>query len=348
MKTLKLSSLLIFLLFNVFSAEAQDLFKKELRKTYPANENIKFRVINKFGKIHIENTVSNNIEIVVTLSVKAADRKRADVFFKTVQIKFSNSDSLIQAVTEIEDDVKVKEFSIDYDIKMPENTKLDLQNKYGDVYIDKLTACSKIDVKYGNLKANTLKFGDVKPRTLINLAYSNAVIDACDWLKIDSKYSKLHIRESEGLIIKSKYSQIDIKKATFIAAESKYDQPYRISEVKNLSMNGKYSSPEIGKLGSLLDADLKYTDLTIENVSQNFTKIDLRMSYGNAEIEFAPTSSYSLSGSSDYGSINIPESNNLKEISQKSESKIEGFIGKNTKSTSSVSIMLRYGNVELK
>jgi hypothetical protein len=347
-KTLKFTSTFFLIIFIAFSATAQDYFTKTIQKSYPVNTKIKFLVDNKYGKIHIENNTSDNIDIKVTLTAKAGNQKHADDFFNSVKINFSNSDSLIQAVTDIEKEIKVKEFSIDYDIKMPENIKLNLSNKYGDVYIDKLTAVSQISIKYGNFKANTLIFGDIKPRTYINLEYSNALFDECDWLKINSSYSKLQIHNAEGLIIKSKYSQIDIRKATFIAADSKYDQPYKIKEVRNFAITGKYSAPEIEKLGSLLDADLKYSDLSIDQVSADFSKIDLHMSYGNAEIEFSENASYSLTADSEYGSVDIPESDNVNEMSQKNESKTCGFVGKNKKSSSSVTISVRYGNVELK
>jgi len=326
---------------------ADEIFTKKVEKSYNLKNNSYFKIYNKFGKIHIENNENNSLEIIVTFSVKAKNQEKANKFFSSVNVNFSSIDTMIQAITEFSESSNFKDFSIDYNIKMPDWLRIDLENLYGDVYISKLTSLSNLKVKYGNFKANNLIFGDKKPRTILDLSYSNGVIETTDWLKLLLSYSEIEITQSKGLIIKSKYSQVSLKRSESVVADSKYDQPYEIQSVKNFAVSGAYSRFEIEELTNLLDADLKYSDIEINKVLPNFSEIKLIVKYGNGELRFDKNGSYFINAESEYGTIEYPENESINELKDKSESKVSGRHGSNKNTKSKVKIDVKYGNVDI-
>jgi len=54
---------------------------------------------------------------------------------------------------------------------MPVGTDLTLSNKYGNTDIDELHGLMDLDIKYGNITAQKLTRGNIKPLSQLNLAY---------------------------------------------------------------------------------------------------------------------------------------------------------------------------------
>lgn len=338
-----LTTCIIILSHSVFAQE----FTKNISKEYSVDASSYFQVTNKFGEIKIENWESDKLSIVVTLKVEAKDQAKADKFFEKININFAEADTLISAVTEFKSDLNESKFSIDYKIMMPKYLRLGLTNSYGDVYIQELTGKSLINVEYGNLKADKLIFGESKPRSVLMLSYSEASIQECDWLKLMLSFSDIEIQKSEALIIKSKYSEINVVEANSIVTESKYDDPFEIGKLENFVCTGEYSDYKIGSLSGTLNVDLKYSELNIEEVAKDFTKLDIIVNYGNADVEINSGASYKLSAESEYSEIELPDNNDISESSDKSDAKIDGIIGTNKNTKSTVTINAKFSNVDL-
>jgi hypothetical protein len=350
MKTLKLilTTTLTTLLLIISNFTFGQVFTKEISKEYQVDKTKYFQVSNQFGEIHIENWEQDKLSIVVTLSIDAKNQEKADEFFEKIEIKFDEKDTLISALTELKSSISDKDFSIDYKIFMPSYLRLDLTNSYGDVYIQELTGKSLITVKYGTLKAEKLIFGDTKPRSVIVLAYSEATIDECDWLKLMLSFSDIQIEKSQALIIKSKYSDIKIVDANSIVTESKYDNPFEIETVENFVCTGEYSDYNIGKITNQMNVDLKYSELNVEEVAKDFISLDVILKYGNADITINNGASYTLQADSEFGNIDVENNQNLSTTSDKTENKVEGVVGTNKNTESKVVISAKYANVDLK
>lgn len=346
MKTKILRNLFVIALSLVYTLSfSQENFTKNYEKSYKLNENSFFKISNKYGKVHIENTTSDKLEILVTISVETKNKDKADNVFDKIKINFNQSGDVISAETEIVKDIKVKKFSIDYNIKMPEDLKIDLTNKYGSIFINKLKSKSTINCKYGHLKINELITSELKNLATVNIKYSNGTISKCDYLKLDVKYSEMEINESRAVYINSGYSQLEFNKAYVLKVVSKYDPSFEIGEVTKLELEGKYSGYEIGKLNNALKADISYSNLELDHLNNSFENVNIIAKYGNVEIDVDEDASYKFSGDAEYGSISskVKSSNSDSGIKNASS----GFVGNDKNSKSKITIVCRYGNIEV-
>ncbi len=347
MKTYSLKiSAIIFLSIIVTNVFSQTEFTKNFEKKYSVNENTLFKITNKYGNVNIENTNSNTLEIFVTVSIKTKNKEKADDFFKKITVNFDQSGDVISAETEIKESLKAKNFSIDYHIIMPEKLKIELYNKYGDIFINKLKSNSVVLCKYGNLKINELLTGELSKSAIINLKYSNGNISKCDYVKADIKYSEITIDESRVLNLTSGYSKIRLGKSYIIQGTSKYDPIYSVDEVTKFVTEGKYSDYKIGRLENTLKAKISYSNFKINNTSDNFSDIYIVGSYGNIKINVNKNASYKFNAKTEYGDISSPVKTVATEHGLTKLS--SGFAGENKNSKSKITIVSKYGDIDVK
>jgi len=347
MKTRIIRNVFVIALSLVYTITiAQNDFSKNYEKNFDVNKNSFFKISNKYGKVHIENINTDKVEILVTLNVETKSKEKADDFFDKIEIRIDKSGNNITAETEIDSDLKAKNFSIDYFIKMPEYVTIDLENKYGDIFINKLTSKSTISCKYGHLQINDLITSEVDNLASVNVKYSKGAINTCDYLNLDVKYSEFEVNKSRAVYVNSGYSQVEFENAYILKIISKYDPKFKIGEAVKIDLDGKYSGYDIGKLSNSLTGEISYSNMEIENLKKAFEKIDLNSKYGNVEIGVDDDASYKLSASNDYGSISS-------KLSEKSDSdgthiSVDGFVGSEKSSKSHIILVSKYGNIEVK
>jgi len=349
----------ILILFTGFTSSAsEDEYSKKIQKEYDANEQTHLNLTNKYGDVEITNWEKNSVFIDVTITVDHKREDKAEELLEHITVDFSQDGNTIIVKTDIDKnfnkstwffnfDSNNKEFSIDYEIKMPKALKLTLNNKYGDVFIDEVTGEANISVKYGNLKANKILRGNTKPLSRVYLGYSDGSIKEAKWLKLDLKYSKLQIDKSIALMAVTKYSKLYTDKTSSIVAESKYDH-YYLGEIGNLVVESKYTDYQIDQLNKQLDIETSYGNLDIDYIPKVFEKIWVDNKYGHIDMKIDKAASYKIEGKADYGDINYPDSKNINRRKDNTELEISGIIGRAKNPKAKVELQTRYGDIELK
>ncbi len=326
---------------------AQDEFKKEFGKQFKVNESTVVQLVNKYGDMNIENWTENSVDIKVVVSVKTSNKSKADNTFAKINVSFKQEADLVSAITQINESINNTDFRIDYTVKMPKKINVDIANHYGNLFLDEIDGFATINVKYGNFTINKLGRQEEKPTNYISVGYSSGVcnINECGWLKLESGYSNVSIGSGTALIIGSKYSSLKIKSCKSIVTESKYDHPFKIGYVKNFVCTGAYSNFEITKLYSMLEADIKYSDIDVTEVDKDFEMIKLKLRYGKASLKLPQMPGYDLKAESAYGSVSYPDNKKINKVIDQTESSIWGIVGTNPKAK--VIIDTKYGNVDL-
>ena len=331
-------------------------FSKNLHKDYDADASTLLVIQNKFGDVDINNWDKNKITIDITITVDHRNEEKAKELLDYIDVKFSQDGNTIEAVTEIDDkfgkwnsftfnDDK-KEFSIDYKVNIPKDIKLDLENKYGSVFINEIKGHSIISVKYGNLKINKITRENVKPLSEVSLAYSNGTIEECKWLNLTLKYSKMEIEDAKALIAVTKYSKLYVDKASSIVCESKYDE-YRLGNLTNFVASTAYTGFEINEIYKKLEFDNKYGSLDVDFVSADFEKISIENEYGNIDIGIDPNASYNIKGYAKYADIDYPNQGRVSRIKESTSLQVEGLVGTDSNTKAVVEIETKYGDVDL-
>lgn len=333
------------------SAAQDEEMSKKYHETYNTTSNSRLYIDNKYGNVSIDDWEDNKVEIDVVVLVGDISRDKAEKILSYIDVAFSQEGDDIKAITTFDDRFSRSgdgnhKLEINYTVSVPKNIKLNLSNKYGNVFITELTGESVIDVKYGKLKANKIVRGNEKPLSEINLAYSEASIEEVGWLKSDLKYSILKIERSKALVLYSKYSKIYINEASSIVNDSKYDF-LDLGKLSNFVINAEYSNLEIEEINEKLECSTAYTDCTVDVIPAGFESINIENKYGHYKLGIDEAASYSLDGYAGYSKITYHESDKVSKISENTSMKVTGIVGKDDNTTSTVKVNTKYGSVNL-
>lgn len=361
MKTLlpkqRIATVLITFITTVsMMAQGGGSFNKEVKKEFSVSPGTRLEIFNKYGNVDIVNRDDAALSIRVLVKVNGRDQQKAEQMLNMINITISQDGDLIKAVTEIDEDFG-KYFrgfnmgdgglEINYSISMPKTVPLNLMNKYGNVFIDELTATSTIDIRYGKLTANKILHDSKEPLSKIYLSYSNGSIQETKWIELDIKYSKINITESKAMAILSKYSKVYVTNGSSIVSESKYDT-YEIGKLNNLVTTAAYGHFVINELSGKLQGETKYTDVQVDRISAGFDGIKILNSYGTYKLGIDQSASYKLNGYAKYCSITYPENNaKVSRFNENNEMKVNGVVGNSQNAKAEVSVDSKYGNIRL-
>jgi hypothetical protein len=331
---------------------------KTFNKEFKVDKHTQLYISNRFGQVVVENWDKNLITIDVEVTVEHSSKERAERMLAAISVTLEQVGDEVRGVTEIDDKLmksvsnfsfgnSSKELRIDYKIKMPKHLNVTLRNKYGDMFIDELTGLSNIDVKYGNLKANRIVYGNSEPLNLLTLGYGNASIDEVDWMRFDIKYANLDIVKGQALVMLSKYSKISADQVSSLVLESKYDN-VNIGSITNLVGESGYTTYRIKRLAKKLNVKTRYGDVRIEEVDNAFESIDFEGGYASIYAPIAESVSYSIDGEASYGGISYGDPARVNRIESNNKLGVNGRVGSNEKSTTSVKIRVKYGSARLK
>ena len=342
-------------------------FVKKFNKTFAVSKNEVVILSNKYGKIDVKTGAANQVVMNVRVRVNAPSQEEAQKMFDRVNIAFSNGPEFVKGETVIESNegnkwswnkTQTADFSIDYEVVMPVNNRLDLTNKYGTSTIANLNAAVKIDHKYGDFKL------DGATAAIIDLAYGGGQLGTISALSATVSYGKLTSPSVNALKLKSKYSAFKFGKMQMADIQTAYDDG-SIDAVTTLKIDGKYGDLNVGTVETLnviseytdlkikrieADADFvtKYGDVHIGSVKSGFGTINIKGSYTDFSLAMDPSVSYQLDASGSYGHLQNPAS--LKTTVNNESNyrrEIVGTVG-NPSSKSVVRVRLTHGDFKIK
>jgi hypothetical protein len=335
---------------------AQDIIGKEIKESFAVNNNSQLNIINKYGSIDIKNWEKNTISVLVQIKHTDLSESKAKELLEMISINYHTEGDKIFFETKFDDSFGKtlnrlnnggKKFEINYSVNMPHSVPVDLNNKYGSIFIDKISAPSRIAVKYGNLKANDISSASKSPMTEIIMGYSEGNIEISSWLKLSVKYSKISIEESKALVVLSKYSKVYVDRGSSIVTESKYDT-YEIGSIANFVSEAEYSNYKFNSVGKKLHIETKYTDVKVGYIPAAFEEIKIINRYGSYNLGIEEGASYQIKGLAKYGNIVYPENSQVNRFQESNELRIEGFVGNNSETKTKVTIDTKYGTIKLK
>lgn len=359
MKTLKFKSVLFLVLITFFTssyvcAEEYEAVKN-IKKEYQSNDQTLLEIANKYGNIKINDWDKNQIVFEIKITVKAKNKGFAESKLEFINVNFSEKENVIKAITEISDEInnstgifagKKIDYTIDYFVSVPRNLKMNLYNKYGNIFINEIHGKTNITLKYGNLEADKLLFDNSKPLSKLTLSYGNASINECNWLTSVLKYSNINIKKAIAIVLVTKYSKVKVEKCNTIVSESKYGS-YKINDVANFTTEGKYTSYKIVNLKNKLFVEQEYGGFKVEKVSANFETIQIDARYASIKLGIEQGASYQLDASVKYAGIDYPKEANVDRHVSNSSETVKGIIGPDSNTNSSVIIKSEYGGISI-
>jgi len=347
MQVFKSRSLLLSLLLIIavnFSLSAQDA-RKEYTETYNVSKGVTLSTDTKYSDVELLTWDKNEVDILAVVEVDASSKAKAEEALKKVNLSIRKSGNTISLETEMENGwSKNVKTEINITIKAPAYINLDMENSYGDLFIQEVSGLVLLDLKYSNIKAGQLSRGNEKPYNQLDLAYSNATIDKAGWMELELAYSDMEIVSSSMLFVESEYSKLTGEKAGGIVTEGTYDK-YYFDELDSFVAELKYSGLKFGALNKDLNLHSAYTNAKVEKLPKGFNEIDAALSYGNIYIDVEEGASFKFEGEAKYGKVKVAPEGKLSKSKEGTSMRVWGTVGSSTKS--SMKLVTKYGNIDI-
>lgn len=328
-------------------------------EVFPLTGHASLAIENRYGNIDIRNHEREEISIDVEITVSHKDREVAERQLSYIGIDFSQKENDIKAVTVIDQRIGRQLFrlfstgtedtqiNINYTVYAPAGADLNISHRYGNVFINEARGHVLLDLRYGNLQANSIIRDNTRPLSEINLAYSTkATITEADWLKVNLRYSDLTVSRCRALVVSTSYSKLSVDRASSIVAESRYGE-YNLGQISNFVTESSYTNYIIDEISNTLDVQTRYGNVRVNRIPADFSRISFDGSYGNMRAGLDPLASFRLDASGSYGRIEIPSENRVNRESRGGHLTISGIVGTAAEPDALVKISTRYGNVDL-
>ena len=160
------------------AAYGQAKADKKLSRDYEISKGFTLGIENTYGDINIVNWDEDALSVVVTVEVEATSQSKADKLLESVNIEIDESSNSVFFETEFEKQNynEKKKIRITYDVKTPAYMNVELEQAYGNVYIQELTGTADLEIKYSSLTADALMVEDNDEWNSLELKYGDATI----------------------------------------------------------------------------------------------------------------------------------------------------------------------------
>lgn len=361
MKTIYYNILLAFILPLFCLANNDNLsgrYKKEksLIKEFSVNSDALLKISNDYGNLDITSWNENKIIMEITIKVSGDDEEKVMEKLKSIDVEFDSSTQMVSAKTIFDKEKKTwwdkitsgwgnnLNMKINYKVKIPVTNKVDLNNDYGTITLDRIEGDAKINCDYGQIILGEL----LGNNNYINIDYTNSST----------------IKRIKKGTINADYSDYEIGSADYIDLVADYTQS-KFENVKELKYNCDYGGMKIGNAGSI-DGDGDYMDLKINSITKKLhinsdygsirvnalkstvNNVNIKTDYSGVELNVEPELYFDFTIKTSYGGINLDSDFQIMKQSKNNNSKdYQGYHGQKN-SGNAINVTSSYGGVKIR
>ncbi|GMQ59493.1 hypothetical protein AN1V17_38900 [Vallitalea sediminicola] len=351
---------------HIFSNDSVNGFRRifnitdeyEITKNYTedANNLTNLKVDNSRGNVEIKATDTEEILITAVLNISTFEEEEKAIALaeNIVSIDRKKDDTLTIGTKNNILNHRGTDMYINYMIEIPKNIEVDINNRYGDIYVGKVN--KKTTIKANN---SDIEVDDIGDELSIENDYGDIDVDTVSGsTKIENKNGNVNVENINGdLDIKNSYSETNFDN---ISGNVIIDQEYGDIDGnivgKNLQINGEGTSVKIDdvqgtvnietsneaitakNINSDIELSNKYGDISLEKINSNIkiksengdididnyninvNNIDIESRYGNVNIDIPNDQQATFELGANYGNIDsvidfdIKEDNNQKSV----------------------------------
>jgi len=285
MKTSQFKIATILFALTPFLVFAQVTKSKEVKKHYNVSATGNMSIDGKYGNVHVETWDKNEVDLIVSIEVTKRSESKAQQYLDKITIDIDDASAnnlsfktMISGSLDNDEDDRIK---IEYRIKVPKTLNMDLENSYGNLYLQDASGKIGINVSYGNFK-----IGELSGPIDLKLSYSNGEVEKVNNGKIDARYANLEIEDAGNVDISNSYSNLDFGNSKDVDLTNKYGN-LTWRSVNNLDGYSKYGTVKVAKLHESLKFDVMYGGgIKVGWISKDFRNIDIESSYATVALKF--------------------------------------------------------------
>ncbi|GEM_PF-1336051 len=273
-------SLLVGLLGSPFAQASELELTKRMDTVYAVQPGLRLELDNRYGNVVFSVWNKNEVRVEVDIRVRESDNlKAAETLagvrsiqvlyggFLRLETTFDEQSSGIKRVMQNLNPFERSTVDVDYRITLPAYTVCEISNQFGDVYFEGLQAPATINLRYGDLRSQSLADG-----SWVRVEYGNAVIGSADQLFATVSNSEFELRQSKSLELQSDGSKIRIEQVTDLRLASRKDN-IRLNDVRTLRGQGRFTDLFIAALQQSCDLEWSLGSIDIAALSPGFGEL---------------------------------------------------------------------------
>ncbi|ATA73004.1 hypothetical protein CGC49_06765 [Capnocytophaga sp. H4358] len=332
----------ILLLFSLSIWANEPYFKEQkhteiqkISKEFQVSSSPSLYVSNRYGDITLltDKNLKDKIKIEVEIKVSANDPSVAQSRIKEISVNFSQNASDVWAKTQIAESNSFfglrgrkssVQMKINYKVSLPVKTHLTLENKYGNIFLNRIEHDVKIDAQYGNLQ-----LGEVLANAKLDLEYiSKANMESIKYIDMDASYSNIFVEKADKVDLEASYTNLKLGSIKQLQADVSYGN-FDINEADFLSLESDYTNVSIGKISNQLSVDSDYGRVIVKEVLPTTKSVSMKSSYASISVNYHRNWSFNYYFSTSYASLRTPDNLPFTERDHRQTSKyVKGSKGK--------------------
>lgn len=184
-------------------------------------------------------------------------------------------------------------------VMVPTGSKLDLENKYGDVVIGMNLDEAKFEVSNGTLDAQ-----DIKDLTLTS-DYCNVNLGNIEKAEVEFYNGTFRAQNIKDLDMDSRSSTVEYEKGDYLYLRSQTDE-ISIHEINKVDGRKVYGSIKIDQLNGSFDLEGTNTDIKFRNISPDVSLIKINNKYGDVRLPVKNLKNYFVDFTGYYSTVFAP------------------------------------------
>jgi len=299
---------------------------------------------NVYGSVEIEAGDTDRIVVDIEKTVRATSRQEAERLEPSMYFTISGRDGAY-LIESNRDDLRNSErrrFKTSLTIRVPAESSLEINNKYGVVRITGLTGDHSIENRYGGSTVRSID-GSV----LIDDGYGPIVTeDISGDVRVINKYGSVTVNHVGGSTeVENKYGTIRISD---VEGNANIDNKYSLVSIENVRgavhIEGTNNSVDLEDVAGLVEIETSYKDIVVRNATGPVELAnrhgDIRLSfdtppeqdisligdYTNIRIELPSASNFSLDAQTRRGSFDS-DFEGIERVSSGSDQRVKGEFG---------------------
>lgn len=256
---------------------AQEKVSKRITRSFAMTDDGSVQLENRYGNINVYGWDREELSIEIFVTVNHRKKENAEDLLKRISPEIRNSSGLVSVAYRIGErkkgffaelwdsanpfDFDRSNIQIDYTVKIPRKTYLELDNTFGNVVIEGWKGRLKANVGHGDLWLNDpLASGDIK------LEYGRLNAKSIKKARIEIRNGELDMDSADTLRLEGDGSEVRLKKVASFEIYSNRDKVF-LEEVGKVYGNLSFTTVDIGILERSVDMNMKVSELSVAKIT---------------------------------------------------------------------------------
>ncbi len=263
--------------------------EKSFDQSFYIGEQARLDITNKYGEVIVHTWYNDSIRIKVEVIAEGKSQdivnkemRRVDVDLRKIgtivsgATKFDQGKSrgiladLVDQVTDYSKSViGGNRVSVDYEIWVPEEVDISIDNKFGDIYLSTLAGVVSIDLSHGDLRGNK-----ISNELMLKHSFGKHTFDYIDDGNLTLRGIDSKISGGGKLDFESSSSEISLGVVKEVHMISRNDK-YFMDEVTDLIGEGTFTDLNLDYAAEDIRLDFDYGDIFLSRINKDFGKIEI-------------------------------------------------------------------------